>query len=101
MNDDSDYITLHRKWRTACEESQSNLDRALEAERQIVELRAALDAAEQRGRDAERERWTGKRSQINDLICSCGHWYTLHASGACKTCGCADPFSVILGGGGE
>jgi hypothetical protein len=43
---DSNYTTLHRKWRAACEESQSNLDRALEAERLATELRIYQDAYE-------------------------------------------------------
>lgn len=25
---------------------------------------------------------------LDNEICFCGHWWRLHASGACRTCGC-------------
>lgn len=27
-------------------------------------------------------------SKVDPLICPCGHWYSLHVDGTCKTCGC-------------
>lgn len=52
MVDDSDYLTLHRRWRAACEDGQAQLDRALAAEAALTaatdragRLQTALDAA--------------------------------------------------------
>lgn len=40
---------------------------------------------------------------MEDLICSCGHWWHLHQSGACATCGCTQstPFADVAAFGAD
>jgi hypothetical protein len=41
--DDSDYLTLHRKWRAACEEGQAERDANVDLRARVATLEAALN----------------------------------------------------------